>query len=70
MGINNVDFYFSDSDVIASLRQRFDREEMYTINFKYWLNTMKKTKDGLVVQVENRKFLIHPYTGLVLKELV
>ena len=65
-----LSLYFSEQDIISSLRQQFHRDEQYRIDFRYWLNTLRRTSDGFVVQVENRRFLIHEHTGMVLKELV
>ncbi len=65
-----LSLYFSEQDIISSLRQQFNRDEQYSIDFKYWLNTLRKTSAGFIVQVENRKFLIHKHTGTVIRELI
>lgn len=65
-----IGVYFSDEELIANLRQEFDREEQYRIDFRQWLNTAKYTNQGIILTVESRKFLIHEYTGTVIKEIV
>lgn len=61
--------YFSDADLISSLRKYYNKEKQYTVNFWYWLNTAKKIKDGILINVEGRKFLIDYYSGSVIKEV-
>ena len=61
--------YFSDADLISSLRKYYKNEEQYIVNFKYWLHTAKKIKDGIIIQIASRKFLIDFYTGSVIKEV-
>lgn len=61
--------YFSDADLISSLRKYYNKEKQYTVNFRYWLHTAKKIKDGILINVESRKFLIDYYSGSVIKEL-
>lgn len=65
-----ISVYFSDEELIANLRQEFDREEQYSINIRQWLNTARYTNQGVILTVENRKFLIHEYTGAVIKEVI
>lgn len=61
--------YFSDADLISSLRKYYKNEEQYTVNFWYWLHTARKIKDGIIIQIASRKFLIDFYTGSVIKEV-
>lgn len=61
--------YFSDADLISSLRKYYKKEEQYSVNFQYWLNTEKKVKDGILINVGNRKFLVDFYSGSVIKEV-
>ena len=61
--------YFSDTEVITSLRQQFPRELQYSIDFKVWLNNAILTEKGFIIQVLSRKFLVDRYTGNVIKEL-
>ena len=61
--------YFSDADLISSLRKYYKKEEQYTINFQYWLHTAKKIKDGILINVAGRKFLVDFYSGSVIKEV-
>lgn len=61
--------YASDESVIASLRKYYNADERYTVDFRYWLHTAKKVKDGIMVQIGSRKFLIDEYTGSVIKEI-
>ena len=68
MGV--VSEYFSDDDVISILRPYFPRARQYTIDFRFWLNTAKRSKDGIIVTVESRRFLIDEVTGSVIRELV
>ena len=65
-----ISIYTSDEDVISSLRQQFNREDQYRVNFPHWLNTAVKTSEGVLVQVENRKFLLHEITGQVIREVI
>ena len=61
--------YFSDEECISHLRLQFPKDMQYKIDFKFWLGTGKLTRDGFIVQVMSRKFLIHKTLGIVLKEL-
>lgn len=61
--------YFTDAALISSLRKYYKKEEQYNVNFKYWLSTAHKVKDGIIVNIAGRKFLIDYYTGSVLKEV-
>lgn len=65
-----ISIYCDDNEVVSSLRQQFSRSDQYRINFMHWLNTAKRVKDGVLVQVENRKFLLHPVLGTVIREVV
>ena len=61
--------YASDEEVVASLRQYYNKNEQYKINFYHWLRTAKKTKDGILVTVGSRQFLLHEVLGVVLREV-
>lgn len=61
--------YFSDDDLISSLRKYYKKEEQYTVNFWYWLHTAKKVKDGILINVGSRKFLVDFFSGSVIKEV-
>lgn len=65
----SVSPYFSDVALIASLRKYYKKKDQYSVNFKYWLHTAKKTKDGILINVGSRKFLVDFYTGSVIKEV-
>ena len=67
MGV--VSKYFSDETVISSLRGRYDANERYSINFHYWLHTATITKDGILVRVGSRRFLVDEFTGAVIREV-
>ena len=67
MGV--VSKYFSDDDLINSLRKQYPRDRQYSVDFRFWLNTAKRTRDGLVVTVEDRSFLIDEYSGSVVREV-
>ena len=67
MGV--VSKYFSDETVISSLRGHYDANEMYSINFHYWLHTATITKDGILVRVGSRRFLVDEFTGAVIREV-
>lgn len=67
MGV--VSKYFSDEDLINSLRKQYPRDKQYTVDFRFWLNTAKRTRDGLVVTVEDRSFLVDEYSGSVVREV-
>lgn len=68
MGV--VSKYFSDDDLISSLRPYFPRARQYSVDFRFWLNTAKRSSDGIIVTVESRRFLVDEYTGSVIRELV
>ena len=67
MGV--VSMYLSDDEVVSSLRQQFDRDEQYNIDFKYWLHTARVVKDGILVRVMSRRFLLDYGTGAVIREV-
>ena len=67
MGV--VSEYFSDETVISSLRGHYDANERYSINFHYWLHTATITKDGILVRVGSRRFLVDEFTGAVIREV-
>lgn len=64
-----VGLYFTDEELACNLRPYFESEKRFTIDFKSWFAKSKQTSQGFVVQVEDRRFLIDVYTGLVLREL-
>lgn len=64
-----VSKYVSDDTVIASLRSHYKENERWNINFRYWLHTAKIVKDGILIRVGSRKFLIEKFTGSVIKEI-
>ena len=68
MGI--VSKFFSDEDVISSLRGHYDDAEQYSINFYYWLHTARRVKDGIIVNVAGRRFLVDEFTGSVIREVI
>lgn len=68
MGV--VSKYFSDKTLVDSLRNYYDEKTRYKVNFQYWFHTATITKDGIVVTIENRKFLIDEFTGSVEREIV
>ena len=61
--------YATDEETVNSIRAYYSREEQYNINFEYWLHTARKTKDGILITVGSRKFLLHPVLGTVIKEI-
>lgn len=61
--------YFSNKDLINSLKKYFNSEEQYTINFEYYLNFAIKTNNGILIKIKHREFLIDYYTGSVIKEV-
>lgn len=67
MGV--VSNYFSDETVISSLRGFYDENERYSINFHYWLHTATITKDGILIRVGSRMFLVEEFTGTVIREV-
>ena len=64
-----VSKYVSDKTIIASLRKFYGADEQYTVNFYYWLHTAVPVKDGILVLVGSRSFLIDEYTGSVIREI-
>lgn len=60
--------YCTDEEVISNLKSKFTAEEQENINFKSWFNTLERTQEGVIVQITNRKFLIHDILGVVIKE--
>ena len=67
MGV--VSSYFSDEDCISSLRGFYDENERYSINFHYWLHTATRTREGILVTVGSRRFLLGEFTGTVIREV-
>ena len=67
MGV--VSKYFADETVISSLRGFYDENERYSINFQYWLHTATITKDGILIRVGARMFLVEEFTGTVVREI-
>lgn len=68
MGV--ISLYVSDKEVISNLRGFFDSEEWYSIDFNYWLScTARRVKDGVMVNVGSRAFLLHEGTGSVIREV-
>ena len=67
MGV--VSKYFTDETVISSLRGHYDANERYSINFHYWLHTATITKDGILVRVGSRRFLVDEFTGAVIRDV-
>lgn len=67
MGI--ISKYCTDKETVNSIRAYYSREEQYSVNFEYWLHTARKTKDGILVNVGSRKFLLHETLGTVIKEV-
>lgn len=61
--------YFSNKDLISSLRKYFNSEEQYTINFEYYLNFAIKTNNGILIKIKEREFLADYYSGSVIKEV-
>ena len=64
-----VSKYVSDDEVIASLRKYYSTTQQYNTNFRYWLHTAKKVKDGILISVGSRKFLVEEFTGSVIREV-
>ena len=67
MGV--VSKYFADETVISNLRGFYDENERYSINFHYWLHTATITKDGILIRVGSRMFLVEEFTGAVIREV-
>ena len=67
MGI--ISQYCTDDETVNSIRAYYSREEQYTVNFHHWLTTAKRTKDGVLVTVGTRQFLLHEVLGTVIKEV-
>lgn len=67
MGV--VSKYLSDDEVVSCLRQQFDRDEQYNIDFCYWLSTARTVKDGVLVRVMSRRFILDVHTGAVIREV-
>ena len=67
MGV--ISKFFSDEDCISSLRGFYDENERYSINFHYWLHTAIITKDGILIRVGARMFLVEEFTGAVIREV-
>ena len=61
--------YLSDSEVVSCLRQEFDRDEQYNIDFGYWLHTARVVREGILVRVMSRRFLLDYRTGAVIREV-
>ena len=61
--------YASDKEIITSLRKYFNNEEQYSIDFNYYLNFAIKTKNGVLIKIKHREFLIEYFSGTVIKEV-
>ena len=61
--------YLSDDEVVSVLRQQFDRDIQFSIDFYYWLHTARRVRDGVLVDVMCRSFLLDEFTGLVIREV-
>lgn len=61
--------YLPDNEVISCLRQMFDRDEQYSVDFQYWLSTARVVREGVLVDVMSRKFLLDYHTGAVIREV-
>ena len=67
--MGSVSKYVNDKTIISNLRGFYDAEEQYRINFRYWLHTAKQVKDGIMIQVGSRRFLVDAFTGSVIREV-
>ena len=67
MGI--ISPYCTDDETVDSIRAYYPREEQYTVNFHHWLTTARRTKDGVLVTVGTRQFLLHEVLGIVIREV-
>lgn len=67
MGV--ISKFFSDEDCISSLRGFFDENERYSVDFHYWLHTATRTREGILVTVGSRRFLLEEFTGTVIREV-
>ena len=67
--MGSVSKYFSDETLISSLRGFYDENERYSINFHYWIHTAVMVKDGIMIQVGSRRFLVEEFTGSVIREV-
>lgn len=67
--MGSVSPYFSDGTLISSLKKYYNRNEQYSINFEYWLNFAIKTRNGVLIKIKHREFLVDYYTGSVIKEM-
>lgn len=62
--------YISDDEVVSNLRQHFDRDDQYRVNFYYWLSsTARVVREGVLVDVGSRRFLLNADTGVVVREV-
>ena len=67
MGV--ISAYISDDEVVSSLRRQFDRDEQYRIDFYHALHTARFSKDGVLVDVMDRTFLLDANLGFVVREV-
>ena len=67
--MGSVSKFVSDKTVVCSLRGFYNEDEWYTVNFRYWLHTARRVKDGIMINVGSRCFLVDEYTGSVVKEV-
>jgi hypothetical protein len=67
--MGSVSRYVSDKTIVSSLRKFYDKNEQYSINFRYWLHTARPVKDGIMLNVGSRYFLVDEITGSVIREV-
>lgn len=60
--------YCTDEEIVRNIKKKFSPDEQERINFDTWLNTIERTQEGVIIQVVNKKFLIHDILGVVIQE--
>lgn len=63
--VNTISPYFDDELVESQLMDFFSLDEMYTINFKLFFNTIIDVGEYLEMNIRGRIFYIDKETGTV-----
>ena len=63
--VNTISPYFDDELVESQLMDFFSLDEMYTINFKLFFNTIIDVDEYLEMNIRGRIFYIDKETGTV-----
>lgn len=57
--------YFTDDELEYQLRQQFDKQEQWDINFKMFFNNIEDLGTCFFLRIRGREFFIDKVTGAV-----